>query len=480
VSVLRRSLPEKLSREQIVALYKAGPDAVVSLVEFLYEHIEELDGRVSELERQSKANSRNSSKPPSSDGLKRKLKQTRKRSGKRPGGQPGHEGTTLEMSATPHHQVIHTAEQCGGCGASIVDRPVVGYERRQVFDIPPVKVEVTEHAAEIKVCSCGAHTTAPFPDGVTHRTQYGKQVKAIVTYLKHFQLLPYERLTGLLEDLFGLSLSSGTLCRISEEASGLLVETTDRIREAIRRSAVLHCDETGMRIGKLLHWLHVAATDTLTWYLPHRKRGVAAIDEMGILAGFTGTSVHDGWASYFTYEIAHGLCNAHHLRELTFVEEEYGRPWAKEMIELLLEIKERRDRSTSTRFSQGTIKTYLARYRAIIESGLELNPSPEPTGKRGRVKKSKPLNLLERLRDHERAVLAFMYDFSVPFTNNQAELDLRMMKVQQKISGAFRSMEGAKAFCVIRSYISTVRKQGMNVIESLQDAFARKPLLTNI
>jgi transposase len=277
-----------------------------------------------------------------------------------------------------------------------------------------------------------------------------------------------------------LPLSAGTLCRISDEASKLLVQTTDRIREAICGSAIVHCDETGMRIGKLLHWLHVAATDTLTWYLPHPKRGAAAIDEMGILDGFAGTSVHDGWASYFKYDTLHALCNAHHLRELTFVEQEYGQPWAKEMIELLVEIKDRRERSTSTRFSPATIRTYLARYRAILESGLNLNPGPEPTGKRGRVKKSKPLNLLERLRDHERAVLAFMYDFSVPFDNNQAERDLRMMKVQQKISGTFRSMLGAKAFCIIRSYISTVRKQHMNVIEALQDAFARRPLLTDI
>lgn len=472
----------KLTRKQIIALYQAGPDAVVSLVEYLQENIELLSIRIEALELQAKTNSHNSSKPPSSDGVSRpKPKSTRRRSGKKPGGQPGHDGTTLAMSSEPDRTEIHRVSHCERCGISLADHEVLGYDHRQVFDIPPIKIEVVEHAAEIKCCtSCGMTATASFPAGITHRVQYGTQLKAIAVYLKHYMLIPYDRSAELLSDLFGVAISPGTLCSMSEEGAQVMGEPVDRIRKAIGNAAVVHCDETGIRIEKRLHWLHVASTDSLTWYMPHKKRGSAGTDEMGILNEFRGTAIHDGWYSYFKYNCRHGLCNAHHLRELIFVDEEYGQLWAKEMIEFLLKVKQRRERSRSSRFSRATIERFELQYRDIIREGLEANPPPPPTGKRGRVKKSKPLNLVERLRDHERAVLAFMYDFAVPFDNNQAERDLRMAKVQQKISGTFRSFAGATAFCIIRSYISTVRKQGHNVIEALQDGFAGRSLLTDI
>ena len=477
--------PQKLSREQIIALYKAGPDAVVSLIEYLQDNLEQLSIRMRTLELQVNKNSRNSNKPPSSDGLKKPPpKKNRSRSGKKPGGQKGHEGTTLQMSATPDTIKIHAVACCENCGYTLKDEPVINYTRRQVFDIPPINVEVTEHQAEMKACArCQAVTTAGFPEMVTHKAQYGEGIQAIALYLKNYGLIPYDRGAEFFKDLFGLPISPGTLVRINAVSGKRLEAVTERIKEAVKSSAVAHFDETGMRIGKKLQWLHVASTDGLTYYLAHKKRGRDAIDQMGILPFFEGKAVHDGWKSYFNYVCEHGLCNAHHLRELLFVYEEFGQPWAKQMIDFLLEVKARRDKSNGKSFAGKTIAGFELRYREILNMGMKENPPPaEPPGKRkrGRKKKSKPLNLLERLREYEKATLAFMYDFSVPFDNNQAERDLRMMKVQQKISGTFRSFDGALAFCAIRGYISTARKQGLNVISALEQIFNGGPLLPGI
>mgnify|MGYP001231814471 CR=1 FL=1 len=476
--------PQQLSRKQIVDLYKAGPEAMVSLVEYLQESIQRLSRRIHALELQVNKNSRNSDKPPSSDGLKKKPPRKRKASGKKPGGQEGHEGTTLQMSADPDKSETHEVECCGNCGCSLKDKQSIGYDRRQVFDAPPIAVEVTEHRAEIKECDkCGTVSTATFPEGITHTVQYGERLKAIALYLKNYGLLPYDRTAELFEDLFGIPISPGTLVRINTDSGKRLGEVSERIKEALRSSAVVHCDETGMRIGGKLHWLHVASTSGLTYYLAHKRRGSGGIDEMGILPFFEGKAVHDGWRSYFNYLCGHGLCNAHHLRELTCVYEDFDQQWAKQMIDFLLDVKERRDKSKGKSFAGKTIAGFEQRYREILKMGMEANPPPpDPPGKRkrGPKKKSKPLNLVERLRDHEEATLAFMYDFCVPFDNNQAERDIRMMKVQQKISGTFRSFDGALSFCAIRGYISTARKQGLNVISALQEIFSGRPLLPNI
>jgi len=475
---------KRLTRKQILDLYKAGPDAVISLIEYLHDSIEHLSNRIDELELQVNQNSRNSSNPPSSDGMKKRPPKNRKSSGKKPGGQKGHEGTTLEMSSDPDRTETHNVECCENCGCSLKDNPVIDYDRRQVFDIPPIAMEVTEHRCEIKACDvCRTVTTAAFPEGVTHKVQYGEQVKAIALYLKNYVLVPYDRGAELFEDLFGVPISPGTLVRINNESAGGLCEVSQRIKEAVGSSPVVHFDETGMRIGKQPHWLHVASTAELTCYFAHRRRGRVAIDELGILPLFEGLAVHDGLQSYSKYGCDHGLCNAHHLRELTCVYEDFDQPWAKQMIDFLLEIKERKEKSKGWSFSRKTITSFEHRYREIVQEGLEANPPPaEAPGKkrRGRKKKSKPLNLVERLKEHEKATLAFMYDFCVPFDNNQAERDLRMMKVQQKISGTFRSFDGASAFCTIRGYISTVRKQGMNVMSALQDIFSERQLLPNI
>ena len=342
----------------------------------------------------------------------------------------------------------------------------------------------TEHRGEIKACArCGEVSTAAFPKGMTHKAQYGDRLKAYAVYIKNYGLLSYERAAELFEDLFSVPLSSGTLVNIDRNISERLEEVAARIKENIIASSIAHFDETGMRIEGKLHWLHVSSTNELTYYMPHQRRGSAATDEIGILPKFRGKAVHDGWSSYFKYLCDHVLCNAHHLRELTFIYEHYSQKWAKSMIDFLLEVKEKKERTKREGFDTGTIKEYENRYRRIIVAGMRANPPPvEDTQrkKRGRKKKSKALNLLERLKRYEKATLAFMYDFTVPFDNNLGERDIRMMKVQQKISGTFRSFDGALSFCRIRSYISTVKKQSVNVIMAIEDAFAGDTLLPHL
>jgi transposase len=500
-----------IKKEQILDLYKAGPDAIFSFITHIQDlfndvgykiesqqkiieqqegqiqkqqrQIQEQEKRIRDLEAVIKKDSHNSSKPPSSDGYgKRTLKQNKK-SGRRPGGQRGHEGNTLRMVSEPDAVVVHKVGICVKCGRSLRSKEVIGYDRRQVFDIPPIKVEVTEHRAEIKACDrCGEVNTAAFPKDVTHKVQYGNRLKAYAVYIKNYGLLSYERAAELCEDLFSVPLSPGTLVNIDRSCSERLEEFVAGIKQKIISSPIAHFDETGMRVEGKLHWLHVASTNELTYYMPHQKRGSNATDEIGILPNYRGKAVHDGWSSYFKYLCDHVLCNAHHIRELTFIYEHYGQQWAQDMTEFLLEVKERKERTEGKGFDTGTIKEYENRYRRIVAAGMRANPPPVDDGKkkRGRKKKSDALNLLERLKRYEEATLAFMYDFAVPFDNNLGERDIRMMKVQQKISGTFRSFDGALSFCRIRSYISTVKKQGMNVIMAIQDAFAGGTLLPHL
>jgi transposase-like protein len=298
---------------------------------------------------------------------------------------------------------------------------------------------------------------------------FGSELNATAAYLKSYGLLSYERAAELFEDLFGTPLSAGTLVNIDREIGERLEEVNERVKDQILDSPIVHFDETGMRIEGKLHWLHVAGTQEATYYMPHGKRGSQAIDAIGILPSFEGIAVHDGWSSYFNYGCDHALCNAHHLRELTFVHEQHGQSWAKQMMEFLLEVKEKKEKSTGRRFSAKGIQEFERRYRDIVAMGMAANPPPVEEGekKRGRKKKSKAANLLGRLH-------------SVPFHNNLGERDIRMMKVQQKISGTFRSFDGAFSFCRIRSYISTVKKQGMNVMSALRDIFSGKQLLPQL
>ena len=478
----------KITREQILKVYAAGPEAVIALIEGI---IEQQEQRITALEQELqelKKDSHDSGKPPSRDSFERKQlhrKQSRlkRTTAKRPGGQPEHAGATLRQVAQPDTITIHPAESCT-CGSSLHGEPVADYERRQVFDLPPLQVAVSEHRAERKRCpDCGQLNAAEFPAAVTQPVQYGPRLQAVAAYLRSYGLLPYQRTAELFADLFSTPVSAGTLVTINDRCGERLSGLNEALRAAVSAQPVVCFDETGMSIGGELHWLHVASTELLTYYEGHAKRGREAFAAIAILPNFGGTAVPDNWQSYFGYPCSHGLCSGHHLRELTFIHEQYGQDWAPALIELLVAIKGAVDSAVQEQrpqLQESVRERFVAAYHRIINAGLRANPAPpEAPGspkKRGRKKQSKARNLLLRLASRWRQVLAFMDDFGVLFDNNQAERDLRMMKVQQKISGTFRSAEGAVAFCRTRSYISTIRKNGLNVLEALTSVFAGHPM----
>jgi transposase len=470
------------SREELLQLIAAQQEQIAALT----AQVVALTLRVKELEDRLATDSHNSSKPPSSDGFRQKTRSLREHSGKRPGGQAGHAGNTLRLVETPDRIVRHRPDQCPACGQGLADSESTSTERRQVVDLPAIRLDVVEHQAECLVCPrCAAVTAGSFPAGVEQPVQYGPRIQALGVYLLTYQFVPYERTRELLEDVCGGAPCPATLQAAVERTAAGLVDTEAAIKRALQDAGVEHFDETGLRVAGRRQWLHVASTEELTHSSWHAKRGTGATDAIGILPAFRGTAVHDGWQPYYTYDCAHALCNAHHLRELTFVEEQDRQAWAGELKRLLLDIKERvaTERTAGREaLDASTRQDFAARYSEILASGLAANPLPEPSppGQRGRRKQSKARNLLDRLSAHQREVLAFMTDFQVPFDNNLAERDLRMMKVQQKISGGFRSEEGATAFCRIRGYVSTMRKQGQNVLTAIERVFAGSPLVPSL
>jgi transposase len=448
----------------------------------LRDQVALLSERISVLEAQLAKDSHNSHLPPSSDRFQRQPKSLRKKSGKQPGGQVGHAGNTLKLSPTPDQVIVHPVECCQHCQRDLREVESLAVERRQVIDLPPKRVLVIEHLAQQKWCpTCHEISSAAFPDEVRAPVQYGAALGAVGVYLVQQQLVPYERACEVMEDLLGPSMSVGTLQGLVERGAQQLAPVEQQIKAALSRAQVLHQDETGLYVAGQRHWMHVSATEHLTHYAVHPKRGKEALDAIGILADFHGVSVHDGWRSYWQFLCQHALCNVHHLRDLTFLYEEQLQAWAGETKELLLDIKAAVEQARAEGRSSLhplEVADWKARYRALLAEGYQANPPDPPpeADKKGRRKQSAARNLLDRLATHQEAVLLFLDNFAVPFDNSLAERDIRMVKVQQKISGCFRSSAGAQAFCRIRGYLSTLRKQGIAVLTALEQALVGHPV----
>ncbi len=475
-----RSQLEKLDKETLITIILT----LQKQVQQLQQVVEEQAVAIQSLQDQLAKNSSNSGKPPSSDGLKKpRTRSLRKKSGRRSGGQKGHKGYTLNKVEQPDHTHVHEAKTCSHCAADLQAVEPCGHEKRQVFDVPAVQIKVTEHQAEIKACPvCRERVKANFPAHVTQPVQYGPRIKAQVAYLNNYQLIPLARTCELLGDFYGHTPAEALVLNANAAVVEGIEPSLETVKQQLIASEVVNFDESGLRVESKLNWLHVASTHYLTSYAVHPRRGQVGMREIGILPQFAGRAVHDHWRSYLVFDnCQHAFCNAHHLRELQFVVDQYEQTWAQQMSQLLLDIKAEVDAAPEGRMSlpPARLTHFEHRYDQLIAQGLETNPPPiePPPKKRGRKKQSPPKNLLDRLQQYKPQVLAFMYDFRVPFDNNLAERDVRMVKIKQKVSGAFRTRTGAETFCAIRSYISTVRKHGRNVIDAIHHALAGNPFI---
>jgi len=445
-----------------------------------------LEARVAELERRLGKNSSNSSKPPSSDGLGRpawaERRVAERAAGRRkPGKQPGAPGAHLAQVAKPDGVVEHVPQRCGGCGQDLGGAVVVGVEARQVFDLPVLRLGVVEHRAQRYRCACGRVTAAAFPAEARAAACYGSGVRALVCYLLVHQHLPIDRAAQLLSEVCGASVATGTLAGVVAEAAGRLEGFVEVVREQLAAGPTAHFDETGARVGGRLAWAHSASTGLLSLFTVHAKRGKVAMDAAGVLPCFRGVAVHDGWSPYWRYQhITHALCGAHLLRELEGLVDEPGQGWAPGMAELLVDVKLAGDRARAAGLRQvdDDVRARLrVRYQRLVTDGQAANPPPARGRRRGRARRSPAGRLLARLDAHRDEVLRSLDDTRVPFDNNQAERDLRMVKLQQKVSGCWRTLTGAAAFLAVRSYVATARKHRMNPLAVLRRLFEGAPWL---
>lgn len=438
-----------------------------------------LSERIKELEGQRNKDSHNSHIPPSK-GMVKVIKNLREKSGKKQGGQKGHLGKTLEMVSNPDKTEVYTTGLCEKCGLDLSKNTADSYEKRQEFDLPIIKLEVTEHQAEIKTCACGHINKAKFPETIKAPVQYGINIKTLCINLSDYQFMSYDRISEFIEDLTGYRINVSTINRQNGVMYNNLESFDEKSKEHIQNSAVSNHDESGLYSEGKRIWLHSSSTKNVTHYGVDAERGKAATDRIGILPNRKGTIVHDNWATYFLYtNCKHGLCNVHHLRELTWFEEEENAIWARQMKKLLLDVKkqvEKAQEEGKKALEPVKLIEIENQYQTIIANGIKSLPIPEiQIKKRGKPKKSKQLNFLERFVKHKSSVLEFMYNFNVPFDNNLAERDIRMVKVKQKVSGTFRSLNGAKYFARIRSYISTVKKNNRNVFNEIRNALLGYP-----
>lgn len=463
-------LPAELQK----AIAKLPPESreLFNLVILIYEgEINKLSSRISELEAKVSENSQNSHKPPSSDPPHAKASGKGKKGNpnRRPGGQPGHRGSTLQFSSSPDEVALHGVGICTDCGEDLSGSPVLDYQARQVYDIAPIEIKVVEHRAEVKSCSCcGSAVVGTFPSEASGRVQYGSNLRSLVSYFHNYQMIPYARLVEMMGDLTGHRISEGTVYNYQNKAYEGLEGFEQALKEVLINSAVAGFDETGVGLGGRLNWTHVCTTRLHAHFSVHAKRGKEGMAAGGILPGFEGVAVHDFWQSYFGFHCEHAACNAHILRELKAISEQTGQNWAMQMGQLLRQMNRLAKKHRNKGKDQVPLqwqRRLQNRYDQLLTEGLQANPPPEEG------KNSKARNLLIRLRDWESAILAFFYDFDIPFTNNEAERDLRMLKVKLKISGCFRGKDAAAFFMRIRSYIITARKQGNTAFQALKAVF---------
>jgi len=470
-------MTEKITKEDFNSIYKKGVD-----VTFLYVH--ELQNKLTNAEIKLNKNSQNSSKPPSTD--RKKRPNSRTKSGKSSGGQLGHKGSTLKLNAEPNITITLEPENCS-CGHVFKGSEVlINEERRQEIDIPKPVTITTEFRSLSYLCPvCGEIHSGAFPANINAPIQYGSNLKAYLIYLMNYQLLPYKRTVDLLANLHNLPISEGTIENILRDFSYRIDEPVEIIKQSIIDSENAHADESGLRSEGKRQWLHVIGNEQYTYYYFHASRGKNAVDEAGILPYFKGTLCHDFWTTYFKFdECEHSLCNAHHLRELQGIIDDYGYSWAKKMKSFLEEtyqlVKDAKDNGNK-HLSEAICYELNKRYDEIIRHAFIETPPPplKKEGKRGRPAKGKALCLLNRLNNYKEAVIDYIFDFNKPFDNNLAERDVRMMKVKQKISGTFRSNKGAQRFCEIRSFISTAIKQKQNIFDSINNIFLGESFLEN-
>jgi transposase len=477
-----------MTYEQVLQISKGDSEIAAFIMSLLIKNAEleaqinGLESQVKELKRQLDSKSNNSSKPPSSDGFRKPKSQ--RTSGGKIGGKPGHDGTTLCMVTNPNSVKLHTPHTCEHCQASLESVVPFREECRQVFDIPPVQIDVTEHRVQSKVCPiCNQINQGSFPTGVEAPTQYGERLKALVAYLSVYQMLPVERIQQLLNDLTGYSPSEATILSYLDKFNDAIIPMEATIREQLAQSEVLNTDETGARVEGKLHWIHSVSNEHWTLYSVHKKRGNPAMDAMNILPNYHGIVVHDCWVPYFKehYQFEHALCGAHLLRECQGIIDYDQQSWAQAMQTLLKETwhKVKLARVNEPLLSEQERYQIEQTYDEIISQGETENvASPISTlpcqKKCGRQAKTKALNLLSRFAKYKQAILRFVHDPRVPFDNYQAERDIRMMKVKQKVSGTFRTKKGAEQFVRIRGFISTLRKQNHDVLLSLIDVSRQK------
>jgi transposase len=462
------------SREELWQWHRTDPRG---LVDYTFD----LQAEVRRLRDRAAQNSHNSSRPPSTDGAERpKPKSLRQRSSRKSGGQPGHPGRTLQSSDTPQHTQVHPALECE-CGEDLSGQPAVDFQRRQVFDLPSLELECTEHRAEIKECPCCHRiVVAAFPAPVKAPVQYGKNFRALLAYLYDAQQGASLRIGEMCAEMFGYAVSEATLQSARQEQSDALEPFEKRLVEILPQEPILHADETSVPINKVTHWLHVLCTPLLTFFAIHLHRGQQAIQAIGIIPKFTGWLMHDFLSTYLCFDhCLHTFCKSHLLRELVFLFEEYQQAWAKDLHDLFLAMLES-VRALKARDAPPTQKQYRhwhKQYRKILRAGRRANPITPQQRAGKRLKQSKAQNLLDRLEGYDDAILAFLWELDLPFTNNEAERAFRMMKVRIKISGCFRTLEGARRHARIRSYISTLRKHGLPVLEYLRRALDGHPFL---